>query len=60
MVFLIPLLLIIALIFGLDYYYFEEENRALKAQKIQENETPPSGQDREEFLRSLLGENEKN
>lgn len=59
MVFLIPLLFVIALIFGLDYYYFEEENRNLKEQKTQENKKRANcEQDKEEYLKNLLKKNE--
>ncbi|MCX2682989.1 hypothetical protein OQH60_03825 [Campylobacter sp. MIT 21-1685] len=36
MIFLIPLLIIIALIFGIDYLYFKDENIAIKEQKKNE------------------------
>lgn len=35
MIFLIPLLIIFGIIFGIDYVYFKEENEKLKEQKEQ-------------------------
>lgn len=59
MIFLIPLLFVIALIFGLDYYYFGEENRDLKEQKIQKNKKRTNFErDKEEYLKNLLKKNE--
>ncbi|HEA7842120.1 TPA: hypothetical protein RXM13_000202 [Campylobacter coli] len=56
MVFLIPLLIIIAIIFGIDYLYFNDENAKVKeGQKIHKTE-PNLDKQREEYLKHLFKE----
>lgn len=59
MIFLIPLLLVVALVFGLDYLYFQEENRALKEQKMH-NDDKKLKQTKGQYIKELLEKNEKN
>lgn len=56
MVFLIPLLVIVAVIFGIDYLYFNDENAKVKQeQKIHKTE-PNLDKQREEYLKHLFKE----
>ncbi|HEA8244988.1 TPA: hypothetical protein R8Q87_000032 [Campylobacter coli] len=56
MVFLIPLLVIVAVIFGIDYLYFNDENAKVKEeQKIHKTELNLDKQ-REEYLKHLFKE----
>lgn len=56
MVFLIPLLVIVAVIFGIDYLYFNDENaKVKKEQKIHKTE-PNLDKQREEYLKHLFKE----
>ncbi|EIQ8882346.1 hypothetical protein MPT78_000526 [Campylobacter jejuni] len=56
MVFLIPLLVIVAVIFGIDYLYFNDENTKVKEEQ-QINKTDPNlDKQREEYLKHLFKE----
>lgn len=56
MVFLIPLLIIIAIIFGIDYLYFNDENVKVKEERQIHKSDPNLGKQREEYLKHLFKE----
>ncbi|HHD0454289.1 TPA: hypothetical protein ACOS3E_001015 [Campylobacter coli] len=56
MVFLIPLLIIIAIIFGIDYLYFNDENAKVKEEQKNHKTEPNLDKQREEYLKHLFKE----
>ncbi|AJC87939.1 hypothetical protein CINS5915_00135 [Campylobacter insulaenigrae] len=54
MVFLIPLILIIASVFIFDYMYFSKENENVKIQ--QKNETKDLKNHKQQYLESILNQ----
>ncbi|XUP62039.1 hypothetical protein UXU46_05985 [Campylobacter jejuni] len=59
MVFLIPLLIIIGVIFGIDYVYFKNQN--LKVKKEQQNNKSDSSLEKEkkEYIKNLFKEKKR-
>lgn len=58
MIFLVPLLIIIAVIFGIDYLYFSDDDEALKEKKEQKIEKNLSLEEKKNELKSLLYKDE--
>lgn len=54
MVFLIPLLIIIAIIFGIDYLYFNDENVKVKEERQIHKSDPNLDKQREKYLKHLF------
>ncbi|HEB7543718.1 TPA: hypothetical protein RZH61_001160, partial [Campylobacter coli] len=54
--FLIPLLIIIAIIFGIDYLYFNDENVKVKEEQQIHKSDPNLDKQREEYLKHLFKE----
>lgn len=55
MVFLIPLLILIAIIFGVDYLYFSDEDAKVQDKKEQKKEQNSSlEKQRQEYLENLF------
>lgn len=52
MVFLIPLVLIVSLVFVFDYVYYSDQNKIIKSQE--KKETNKSSKDKQEFLKNIL------
>ncbi|MFQ6342129.1 hypothetical protein [Campylobacter sp. VTCC 70190] len=52
MIFLLPLLFIIALIFGIDYLYFSDENK--EVQKKEQKQDLNLDEKRQEYLKELF------
>lgn len=57
MVFLIPLLMIIGLIFSIDYFYYNDENAKIKTMHSTKEKTQKNNQEQEKYIKKLL-ENE--
>lgn len=58
MIFLVPLLIIIAVIFGIDYLYFSDDDEALKEKKEKKIEKNLSLEEKKNELKSLLYKDE--
>ncbi|TKX33205.1 hypothetical protein [Campylobacter aviculae] len=55
MIFLIPLLLIVAVLFGIDYLYFGDENSKAKAkQELKQEFNSSSEQEKKKYLEQLF------
>lgn len=56
MVFLIPLLVIIAIVFGIDYLYFSNEDAQVKKEQKIDQVNPNLDKQRQEYLEKLFKE----
>ncbi|TKX29937.1 hypothetical protein [Campylobacter estrildidarum] len=55
MIFLIPLLLIVAILFGIDYLYFGDENSKAKAKlELKQESNPSLEQEKKKYLDQLF------
>ncbi len=56
MIFLIPLLVVIAIIFGIDYLYFSDEDAQVKKEQKIDKTNPNLDKQRQEYLQELFKE----
>ncbi|MCC8277743.1 hypothetical protein LNU06_02925 [Campylobacter sp. VicNov18] len=54
MVFLIPLLVIIAIVFGLDYIYFKDQDKLIQIDKKEQDFNSSLEEQRKQYIKDLF------